>query len=157
MAWGSKKGGSGGPAWLALIVALAALWIAWSAYKRTGGTLDTLLTLPAPERNAGNAGNAGTVEADRGDWRDALERARERLLDRRDDVGQDRNREQVQREVAEIRAALERAYRDAGEGASDTWRDLDAQLGRLEDQVRDGSAKAKGTMEDLLAKMKDAV
>jgi hypothetical protein len=154
MAWGSKKGGSGGPAWLALIVALAALWIAGSAYKRTGGTLDTLLTLPAPERNAGNA---GTMEADRGGWRDALERARERLLDRRDDVGQDRNRNQVQREVAEIRAALERAYRDAGEGAGDTWRDIDAQLGRLEDQVRDGSAKAKGTMEDLLAKMKDAV
>jgi ElaB/YqjD/DUF883 family membrane-anchored ribosome-binding protein len=151
MAWGSKKGGSGGPAWLALIVALAALWIAWSAYKRTGGTLDALLTLPAPERNA------ETVEADRGDWRDALERARERLHDRRDDVGQNRNQEQVQREVAEIRAALERAYRNAGEGASDTWRDLDAQLGRLEDQVRDGSAKAKGTMEDLLAKMKDAV
>ncbi|HJX27863.1 MAG TPA: hypothetical protein VJ885_08120 [Thermoanaerobaculia bacterium] len=151
MAWGSKKGGSGGPAWLALIVALAALWIAWSAYRRTGGTLDTLLALSAPEWPA------RTVEADRGDWRDALERALERLLEQRDDVGQDRNREQVQREVAEIRATLERAYRNAGEGASDTWRDLDAQLGRLEDQVRDGSAKAKGTMEDLLAKMKDAV
>lgn len=152
MAWGSKKGGGGGPAWLALLVALAALWTAWSAYRRTGGTLDTLLTLPAPQRS---------VEADRddrdGDWREALEGARERLLDRRDEVEQDRNREQVQREVAEIRAALERAYRDAGEGTRDTWRDLDAQLGRLEGQVRDGSAKAQETMEELLAKMKDAV
>ena len=151
MAWGAKKRGGGGPAWLALIVALAALWIAWSAYRRTGGTFDTLFTLPVPERSVG----AG--DADSGDWRGALERARERLLDRRDDVGQNRNQEQVQREVAEIRATLERAYRNAGEGASDTWRDLDAQLGRLEDQVREGSAKAKGTMEDLLAKMKDAV
>lgn len=151
MAWGAKKRGGGGPAWLALIVALAALWIAWSAYRRTGGSFDTLLTLPAPERSARAGG------AERADWRAALERARERLLDRRDDVGQNRNQEQVQREVAEIRAALERAYRDAGEGASGTWRDLDAQLGRLEDQVRDGSAKAKGTMEELLAKMKDAV
>ena len=148
MAWGAKKRGGGGPAWLALIVALAALWIAWSAYKRTGGTLDTLLTLSAPEPAA---------RADRGDWRQALERARERLLDRRDDVGQDRNREQVQHEIAEIRATLERAYEDAGEGASDTWRDLDAQLERLGDQVREGSETAKGTMEDLLAKMKEAV
>lgn len=151
MAWGAKKGGGGGPAWLALIVALAALWIAWSAYKRTGGTLDTLVTLPAPEWKA------GPPEAGRGDWRGALERARERLLDRRDDVGQDRNREQVQREIADIRATLERTYHDAGEGASDTWRDLDAQLERLGDQVREGSETAKGTMEDLLAKMKDAV
>ena len=151
MAWGAKKGGGGGPAWLALIVALAALWIAWSAYKRTGGTLDDLLTLPAPDQSA------RTIEADRGGWREALEGARERLLDQRDDVGQDRNREQVQREIAEIRATLERAYRDAGEGASDTWRDLDAQLERLGDQVREGSETAKGTMEDLLAKMKEAV
>jgi ElaB/YqjD/DUF883 family membrane-anchored ribosome-binding protein len=151
MAWGKKKGGGGGPAWLALIVALAALWIAWSAYKRTAGTLDHLLTLPAPDRSA------RTVETDRGGWREALEGARERLVQRRDDVDQDRNRDQVQREIADIRATLERAYQDAGEGASDTWRDLDAQLKRLGDQVREGSETARGTMEDLLAKMKEAV
>lgn len=150
MAWGSKKSGGGGPAWLALLVALVALWIAWSAYRRTGGSFDTLVANPleAPKAEL-------PAEAEEGDWRAALDRARERLLSRRDEVEQDRDLEAVQRDIAEIRAALEKAWRGAGE-AKEKWQDLDAELERLQRQVRDGSAKAKETLDGLVQKMKEA-
>ena len=150
MAWGSKKGGGGGPAWLALLVALAALWIAWSAYRRTGGSFDTLVANPleAPKAEL-------PAEAEEGDWRVALDRARERLLNRRDEVQEDRDLEAVQRDIAEIRATLERAWQGAGE-AKQKWQDIDAELERLQRQVRDGSAKAKETLDGLVQKMKDA-
>src|SRR6185436_5990546 len=114
MAWGSKKsGGGGGPAWLALLVALVALWIAWSAYRRTGGSFDTLVANPIAAKPA----SAPPAEAAGGDWRAALDRARERLLSRRDEVQQDRDLDAVQRDIAEIRAGLERAYHGAGDKA----------------------------------------
>ena len=150
MAWGSKKSGGGGPSWLALLVALVALWIAWSAYRRTGGTLDTLVANPldAPKAEL-------PAEAEDGDWRAALNRARERLLSRRDEVQEDRDLEAVQRDIAEIRTTLEKAWRGAGE-AKEKWQDLDAELERLQRQVRDGSAKAKETLDGVVQKMKNA-
>jgi len=150
MAWGSKKSGGGGPAWLALLVALVALWIAWSAYRRTGGSLDTLVANPleAPKAEL-------PAEAEEGDWRAALDYARERLLSRRDEVQEDRDLEAVQRDIAEIRATLEGAWHGAGE-AKEKWQDLDAELEKLQRQVRDGSAKAKETLDGLVQKMKDA-
>lgn len=151
MAWGAKKSGGGGPAWLALLVALVALWIAWSAYRRTGGTFDTLVANPV----AGEPAAKLPAETEEGDWRAALDRARERLLSRRDEVEQDRDLEAVQRDIAEIRAALERAWHGAGE-AKEKWQDLDAELERLQGQLRDGSEKARETLDDLVQKMKDA-
>ena len=152
MAWGSKKSGGGGPSWLALLVALVALWIAWSAYRRTGGTLDTLVANPI---DASRAEAKPPAEAEEGDWRAALDRARERLLSRRDEVQEDRDLEAVQRDIAEIRATLERAWHGAGE-AKEKWQDLDAELEKLQRQVREGSAKAKETLDGLVQKMKDA-
>jgi flagellar motility protein MotE (MotC chaperone) len=151
MAWGSKKSGGGGPAWLALLVALVALWIAWSAYRRTGGSLDTLVANPleAPKKAELPA------EAEEGDWRAALDRARERLLSRRDEVQEDRDLEAVQRDIADIRATLEKAWHGAGE-AKEKWQDLDAELERLQRQVRDGSTKAKETLDGVVQKMKNA-
>ncbi|MES1211380.1 MAG: hypothetical protein ABUL63_03495 [Acidobacteriota bacterium] len=151
MAWGSKKGGGGGPAWLALLVALVALWVAWSGYRRTGGTLDTLIANPL----AGRTASAPPAEAERGDWRAALDRARERLLNRRDDVQQDRDLEAVQRDIAEIRANLEKAWRGAGE-AKEKWQDLDAELDRLQAQLSEKSERAKETLDGLVQKMKNA-
>jgi len=151
MAWGSKKSSSSGPAWLALLVALVALWIAWSAYRRTGGSLDTLVANPIPEASA----EKPPAEVEEGDWRATLDRARERLLSRRDEVQEDRDLEAVQRDIAEIRAALERTWKGAGE-AKEKWEDLDAELERLQGQLRDGSAKAKETLDGLVQKMKDA-
>lgn len=151
MAWGSKKGG-GGPAWLALLIALAALWIAWSAYRRTGGTLDTLVANPLN----GAPASAPPAEAEGGsDWRAALDRARERLVSRRDEVQEDRDLEAVQRDIAEIRASLERAWHGAGE-AKEKWQDLDGELDRLQGQLRDKSSQAKETLDGLVQRMKDA-
>ncbi|HEV2845500.1 MAG TPA: hypothetical protein VG477_11685, partial [Thermoanaerobaculia bacterium] len=42
MAWGKKKSGGNGVAWLALLLAVLALMLAWGAYKRTGGELRDL-------------------------------------------------------------------------------------------------------------------
>lgn len=151
MAWGSKKSGGGGPAWLALIVALAALWIAWSAYRRTGGTFDTLVANPI----AAAREETPPAEVDGGDWREALASARERLLSRRDEVREDKDLEAVQRDIAEIRATLERTWRGAGE-AKEKWEDLDGDLERLQRQVRDGSEKAQETLDGLVQRMKDA-
>lgn len=151
MAWGSKKGGGSGPAWLALLVALVALWVAWSGYRRTGGTLDTLIANPL----AGRAASAPSAEEERGDWRAALDHARERLLDRRDDVQQDRDLEAVQRDIAEIRTNLEKAWRGAGE-AKENWQDLDAELDQLQAQLSEKSERAKETLDGLVQRMKDA-
>lgn len=155
MAWGAKKSGGGGPAWLALIVALAALWIAWSAYRRTGGTFDTLVASPIAAATEEKPSAEAPADAGTGDWRQALTEARERLLSRRDEVREDRDLEAVQRDIAEIRAALERAWRGAGE-AQEKWQDLDAELERLQGQVRDGSEKAQETLDGLVQRMKDA-
>jgi peptidoglycan hydrolase CwlO-like protein len=153
MAWGAKKKGGGGPAWLALLVALVALWIAWSAYRRTGGTLDTLVTNPLKDTQV-----AATPPAEAeggGDWRAALDRARERLLNRRDEVQEDRDLEAVQRDIADIRANLEKAWHGAGE-AKEKWQELDSDLDRLQAQLREKSGQAKETLDGLVQRMKDA-
>lgn len=150
MAWGSKKSGGGGPAWLALLVALLALWIAWSGFRRTGGTLDELLVLPG----FGDRVEERASESE-DDWSETLAAAREKLLRRRDDVDQERDLAAVQRDIAEIRAALERA-RDGARGARESWENLDADLERLQEQVRDGSERAQGTLDNLVQRMKDA-
>ena len=155
MAWGSKKSGGGGPAWLALIVALVALWIAWSAYRRTGGTFDTLVANPLAAVTEKTPPAEAPAEAETGDWREALANARERLASRRDEVRDDKDLEAVQRDIAEIRATLERTWRGAGE-AKEKWEDLDGDLERLQRQVRDGSEKAQETLDGLVQRMKDA-
>ena len=146
MAWGRQKTNGCGVAWLALMVALLALYVAWSAYKRTGGNLDQLVRL--------GRGEAETPAVETADWRDSLERARERLLAKRPEVEGQGDFEAVGRDVAEIRANLERAYHGAGAEAREKWRTLDAELGRLESQLREGSSRAKETLDSLLDKMR---
>jgi len=148
MAWGkSKGGGGGGVAFLALLVALIALFVAWSAYRRTGGSVDQLVPgtgdLNRPFRVGADGGVAGV-----------LERARARLAERRADVAGDRNLEQVRRDVAEVRASLERAYRDSGAQAKEKWRGLDGDLERLEQQLREGGQRAVATLDAALDKMR---
>lgn len=151
MAWGKKKsGGGGGVAWLALIVALAALFLAWRAYERTGGDLDDILRMPVGERREPTGvGEATAAMEEQTD----LVQARGRLLARRTEVAARRNLEQVQEEVAEIRDELRRAYRDAGGQAREGWRQLDADLQRLESQLRDGGSRAVETLDSALDRM----
>lgn len=111
MAWGKKSGGGGGIAWLALLVSLAALFLSWKAYERTGGRLGEDLTLSAGR----------PVPAD---WREELERAREKL----------RTGNLEPEEVAEMRKSLARSFRNASEDAKQAWRELDRDLERLQER-----------------------
>jgi hypothetical protein len=122
------------------LVALAALFVAWSAYKRTGGTFGQL--------------TQGVVSGDT-DWQRALDKARESLEERRTDIADQHNLEQVRRDVAQIRESLERTFRGTGAAeAKDRWRGLDGDLRRLDEQLREGGAKARSTLDEILEKMK---
>lgn len=128
----AKNGGGGGIAWLALLVSLAALFLSWKAYERTGGRLqdlDARLSVGDPEP---------------ADWREELERARERLT--KGDLEPD--------EVARMRESLARSFRNASEGTRRGWRELDSDLERLQGQLRQGSSKAKETLDSAVEKMK---
>ena len=144
MAWGRDRGGGGGGclSMLALLVALAALFVAWSAYKRTGGTVSQL----TQGVKIGDIGN--------GDWQSAVDKAREKLQERRPEVESQRNLEQVNRDIAQIRESLERAVHGSGGDAKEKWRSLDGDLDRLQQQLREGGAKAKAALDEVLAKMK---
>lgn len=144
MAWGRKQSGGNGVAWLALLVALAALMLAWGAYKRTGGEVRDLWD---DVRSEGRPAAAA-------DWRADLAAARDRLLSHRPEVAGERNLQQVREDVAEVRADLERSYRDAGAGVKEGWRELDADLERLEGQLKEGSSKALDTLDSALAKLR---
>jgi hypothetical protein len=149
MAWGKSKGGGGGGcvSWLALMVALAALFLAWSAYRRTGGTFDEVT------ENVRNLDRTFKVDAD-GDWRSALDKARERLQGHRSEVEGERNLEQVRRDVEQIRQSLSRAFQGTGEVAKGRWRDVDGDLERLQAQLREGGSRALATLDGALEKMK---
>jgi hypothetical protein len=138
MAWGKKKSGGNGVAWLALLLAVLALMLAWGAYKRTGGELRDLW---------------GDVTLDTSKGID-LSEVQARLQRRRAEVQGQRNLQQVSEDVAEIRANLERTYRDTGAGAREQWRELDAELERLQAQLKDGSSKAVDTLDSALAKLR---
>lgn len=146
MAWGSKRSGGGGVGWLALLVALAALFLSWKAYQRTGGELEDILHAPLGE--VGEAEGTVDREAD-------LAEARARLLQRRAEVAAERNLRQVQEDVAQMREDLARSFRDAGEGARQGWRDVDAELERLETQLREGGARAVETLDSAVERMRE--
>jgi hypothetical protein len=132
MAWEKKRSGGGGIAWLALLVSLAALFLSWKAYERTGGRfedLDARVSVGDPEP---------------ADWREELDRARERLA--QGDLEPE--------EVARMRESLARSFRDASESTRRGWRELDSDLERLQGQLRQGSSRAKETLDSAVEKMK---
>jgi hypothetical protein len=152
MAWGKSRGGGGGGcvSWLALVVALAALFLAWSAYRRTGGTFDQVT---AGVRDLDRSFKVDGVGGD-GEWRSALEKARERLQGHRPEVESERNLEQVRRDVEQIRESLARAFQGTGEVSKGKWRDLDGDLERLQAQLREGGSRALSTLDEAVEKMK---
>ena len=148
MAWGKSKGGGGGcVSTLALVVALAALFLAWSAYRRTGGTFDEMT------EGVRNLDRSFKVDAD-GDWRSALDKARERLQGHRSEVAGERNLEQVRRDVERIRESLAHAFQGTGEVSKGKWRELDGDLERLQAQLKEGGSRALATLDEALEKMK---
>lgn len=148
MAWGKKNGGGRGIAWLALLASLAALFLSWKAYERTGGRLAEDLPRLNREVSVGEPAPA--------DWRRELERARERLLDSRDDPASGRDlRDLDDTDVARMRESLARSFRDAGGEVRRGWRELDADLERLQGELRQRSSRARETLESALQKMSE--
>ncbi|HSS50993.1 MAG TPA: hypothetical protein VLX28_18790, partial [Thermoanaerobaculia bacterium] len=92
---------------------------------------------------------------DLAEWQADLAQARDRLLGRRAEVAGDRNLDQVRRDVEQVRASLEQAYHKAG-AAKEQWQDLDADLQRLEGQLKDGGSKALTTLDQAISKLRDA-
>jgi hypothetical protein len=147
MAWGKSRGGGGGCiAWLALLVAAAALVLSWSAYRRTGGTLGQL--------TQGVKGIDQPFSVGDADWKGALDKARQRLQEHRPEVEARRNLEQVRRDVAQIRESLDSTFRGTGAEAKEKWQGLDGDMQRLEGQLREGGAKARSTLDEIVEKMK---
>ena len=132
MAWEKKRSGGGGIAWLALLISLAALFLSWKAYERTGGRLKDL------------DASVSVGEPEPADWREELDRARERLT--QGDLEPE--------EVARMRESLSRSFRDASAGTRRGWRELDSDLERLQGQLREGSSKAKETLDSAVEKIK---
>jgi hypothetical protein len=135
---------------LAFLVAIVALVFSWAAYRRSGGELKEVwsdATRGAADFRIGRIGDDADQQAD-------LARARTKLLGHRAEVATDRNLDQVRRDVAEIRASLERSFGNAGAVTKDRWRGLDDDLGRLETQLKEGGSKALATLDSALEKIR---
>jgi hypothetical protein len=135
---------------LALILALLALAVAWAAYRREGGELRTVWR----DLTRGSGGRVNITSDADGDLRTWLAETQARLEKSLPDVAGERNLQQVREDVAKARQNLERAYRNASAGAKERWKSLDADLERLQSQLKEGGAKALATLDSALAKIK---
>lgn len=143
---------------LALLVAILALILSWAAYRRAGGQLKDVLTdaTRGADLHVGSAGDTGG-EGPTGtlDRQADLLKAQAKLLQHRAEVAGDHNLAQVERDVAEIRQSLERSYQNAGSVAKGRWQGVDAELDRLEAQLRQGGSKALSSLDAAISKLRD--
>ncbi len=139
---------------LALLVALVALVFSWAAYRRAGGQLQEIwndATRGAASFRVGDPVNDGAAALER---QSDLARAEGRLLGHRAEVAGDRNLSQVERDVADVRQSLERSYRNASAATREKWHGVDAELNRLEAQLKQGGADALATLDSAVAKIR---
>jgi hypothetical protein len=120
---------------LAFLIALVALVLSWTAYRRSGGEMATIAKDVV--RSAGPA--------------DARASAPEPA------AADDRNLEQVRRQVAELRASLERAYGNATGRSREQWKGIDGDLGRVEAELKAKSEKGLAELEATLDKLRREV
>jgi len=143
---------------LALLVAILALILSWAAYRRSGGQLKDVLTdaTRGTDLHVGSGGDSGG-EGPAGalDRQADLLKAQARLLQHRAEVAGDHNLAQVERDVAEVRQSLERSYQNAGSAAKGRWQGVDAELDRLEAQLRQGGSKALSSLDAAISKLRD--
>lgn len=143
---------------LALLVAILALILSWAAYRRSGGQLKDVLTdaTRGTDLHVGSIGDTGSEgPAAALDRQADLLKAQAKLLQHRAEVAGDRNLAEVERDVAEIRRTLERSYQGSGAAAKGRWEGLDAELDRLEAQLRQGGSKALASLDAAVSKLRD--
>ena len=139
---------------LALLVAIVALVFSWAAYRRSGGQLTEIwsdATRGAADFRVGTPVDDGAAALKR---QTDLARAEGRLLGHRAEVAGDRNLSQVVQDVADVRQSLERSYRDASAATREKWHGVDAELNRLEAQLKQGGASALATLDSAVAKIR---
>ncbi len=115
---------------LALLIAIVALVLSWTAYRRSGGEAATIAKDVVRSAGPAEAHGSGPEPVD------------------------DRSLEQVRRQVAELRASLERAYGNATGQTRERWRGIDGDLGRVEAQLKEKSAKGLAELEATLEKLR---
>jgi hypothetical protein len=143
---------------LALLVAILALILSWAAYRRSGGQLKDVWTdaTRGTDLHVGSAGDTGGGDSTGPLDRQAdLLKAQAKLLQHRAEVAGDHNLAQVERDVTEIRQSLERSYQNAGAAAKGRWQGVDAELDRLEAQLRQGGSKALSSLDAAISKLRD--
>lgn len=143
---------------LALLVAILALILSWAAYRRSGGQLKDVLAdaTRGTDLQVGSAegtGDGGPAAAL--DRQADLLKAQAKLLQHRAEVAGDRNLAQVEKDVAEIRQRLERSYQNSGASAKGRWEGLDAELERLEAQLKHGGSQALASLDAAVSKLRD--
>jgi hypothetical protein len=116
---------------LALLVAMVALVLSWTAYRRSGGEMATIAKDVVRSAGPAEAHASGPEPA-----------------------ADDPNFEQVRRQVAELRATLERAYGNATGQTRERWQGIDGDLGRVEAQLKEKSAKGLAELEATLEKLR---
>jgi hypothetical protein len=119
---------------LALLIAIVALVLSWTAYRRSGGEIATIskdvVRSAGPAEGRASGPEPATPAAD------------------------DPNLEQVRRQVAELRASLERAYGKATGQTRERWKGIDGDLGRVEAELKEKGAKGLAELEAILEKLR---
>jgi hypothetical protein len=143
---------------LALLMAIVALILSWAAYRRSGGQLKDVWTdaTHGTDLHIGSAeGGGGESPTAALDHQADLLKAQAKLLQHRAEVAGNRNLAQVERDVAEVRRSLERSYQNAGSAGKERWHGVDAELDRLEAQLRQGGSKALASLDAAISKLRD--
>jgi hypothetical protein len=119
---------------LALLIAIVALVLSWTAYRRSGGEMATIskdvVRSAGPAETRASGPEPAAPAAD------------------------DPNLEQVRRQVAELRASLERAYGNATGQTKERWKGIDGDLGRVEAQLKEKGAKGLAELEATLERLR---
>lgn len=131
--------------WLSLALAAVALVIAILAYNRAGQDISSVIAEETAESVENVQQLAALAEA-----QVELAAIRARII--AGEFGED-----LAQEVAQTRRNLAQAYENASDEVQAEWQELDTELEILEEQVRNGSAEALGTANNLLENVRQDV
>jgi hypothetical protein len=137
-----RRMGASGTAVLALFVAIIALVLAILAYNRTGVRLDNQIEARfkdySQEVNLVNARNNAANE---------LENVRTRIA-----AGGSAN--ETASTVARIKLTTQNAFQNARNASSSEWQELGAIFDRLGGEIRNRSANARATLDELIGNLR---
>ncbi len=125
-------------AWTALIISLLSLILAWSAFNRSGQDLSSEVAEDLRMARLELQQDLAIVEA------------RADLLALRAQIEAEEQYAETRAEVAEVRNDLRIAYLNAETEVQQEWREMDAALEDLENNLRDESADAVGSLTNAL-------